>query len=143
MTKRIAMALILAGTAAFAHGGVQNPDVKTRMMGMGDLARQMKLIGGMAKGEAAFDAEAVNTALARMSEAASEIPSLFETPAEDPQSEALPVIWEEFAGFTTRASELEALTAELAGSVTSEAELRPVMQQLGKACRACHATFRE
>lgn len=143
MKKYIAIALIATGSAAFAHSGVKNPDVMNRMMGMSELAKQMKLIGTMAKGEAAFDAAAVNAALAKMSEEASYIPSLFETRALDPKSEALPVIWDDFDAFTARAGELETLTGALAGSVQAPSDLGPTLQQVGKACGACHATFRE
>ncbi|MBL3705126.1 cytochrome c [Sulfitobacter sp. BDSS02] len=143
MKKYISLGLILAGTAAFAHSGVQNPDVMNRMMGMSALAKQMKLIGGMAKGEAEFDAAAVNSALGKMSEEASYIPSLFETQADDPKSEALPVIWEKFDTFSEHAEKLETLTAGLAGTVETEADLRSAVQQVGKACGACHSTFRE
>lgn len=143
MKKYIALGLILAGTAAFAHGGVKDPDVMNRMMGMSALAKHMKLIGGMAKGETTFDAAAVNTTLGKMSEEASYIPSLFETEADDPKSEALPVIWEKFDTFTDHAAKLETLTSGLAGTVETEADLRSVVQQVGKACGACHSTFRE
>ncbi|WP_109464889.1 c-type cytochrome [Albibacillus kandeliae] len=143
MKKYIALGLILAGTAAFAHGGVKDPDVMNRMMGMSALAKHMKLIGGMAKGETTFDAAAVNTTLGKMSEEASYIPSLFETEADDPKSEALPVIWEKFDTFTDHAATLETLTSGLAGTVETEADLRSVVQQVGKACGACHSTFRE
>lgn len=58
-----ALALIAAGTAALAHGGVTNKDVMARMMVMSSISDQMKVIGSMAKGETAFDADAVNAAL--------------------------------------------------------------------------------
>ena len=90
-----------------------------------------------------FDADAARAALLNISREASQIPALFETAATDPKSEALPVIWDEFDSFTSRASELESLTRGLAGSVTTEADLRLVIQQLGKACGACHSDFRE
>ncbi|WP_136635541.1 c-type cytochrome [Pseudooceanicola onchidii] len=142
MKKYIAIALIATGTAAFAHSGVKDPDVMNRMMGMSALADQMKVIGSMAKGQMDFDADAVNTALAKMSKEASYIPSLFEKKALDPKSEALPVIWDEFDTFTARAKDLEAVTGSLAGTIETAADLGPAMGQIGKACGACHADFR-
>ncbi|WP_407493805.1 c-type cytochrome [Pseudooceanicola sp. MF1-13] len=142
MKKYIAIALIASGTAAFAHSGVKNPDVMNRMMGMSELAKQMKVIGTMAKGEAAFDADAANAALAKISEEASYIPSLFENKATDPKSEALPAIWDNWDSFTAHATELEELAGGLAGTIQAEADLGPAMGQLGKSCGACHADFR-
>lgn len=142
MKKYIALALIVTGTAAFAHSGVKDPDVMKRMMGMSDLADQMKIIGTMAKGQAAFDADAVNAALSMIAEEASAIPALFENKATDPKSEALPAIWDNWDTFTARATELEELAGGLAGTIQTEADLGPAMGQLGKSCGACHADFR-
>ncbi|MFD1341496.1 c-type cytochrome [Litorisediminicola beolgyonensis] len=139
----IALALIAAGTVAVAHSGVKNPDVMNRMIGMSEMAKQMKTVGAMAKGETAFDADAVNAALATLSEEASYIPSLFEINATDPKSEALPVIWEEFDTFAGHAKHLEEITASLAGTVKSPGDLGPVMKEVGKACAACHSDYRK
>ena len=142
MKRYIAIALIASGTTAFAHSGVKDPDVKNRMMGMSNLAKQMKVIGTMARGQADFDAEAVTTALEQMSEEASRIPALFETEATDPKSEALPAIWTNWDRFTARAAELETLTDGLAGTIRTSADLGPAVRQIGKACGACHGDFR-
>lgn len=142
MNKYIAIALIATGTAAFAHSGVKDPDVMNRMMGMSELAKQMKVIGGMHMGQAAFDAAAVNAALEKIAEEASYIPSLFETKALDPKSEALPVIWDDFTTFTARAEALRTTAAGLAGTVESSGDLMRVMHEIGQACGACHADFR-
>ncbi|QOL82807.1 c-type cytochrome [Pseudooceanicola spongiae] len=143
MKKYIALGFIAAGTAALAHGGVKDPDVMNRMIGMSELAKQMKVVGSMAKGETAFDSAAANAALAKMSEEASYIPSLFETEAIDPKSEALPIIWDQFETFAARANDLEQVTGSLAGQVLTVGDLGPAMQQIGKACSACHTTFRK
>lgn len=142
-TQAITLTLILAGTAVLSHGGVEDPDVKNRMTGMSDMAKQMKTLGAMAKGAAEFDAGAGNAALARIAEEAAEIPALFEPEATDPKSEALPVIWEEFDRFTARAQALEQVTEALAGTIETRADLAPAMKKVGQACGACHSSFRE
>ncbi|GGM06242.1 cytochrome c [Pseudooceanicola nanhaiensis] len=141
--QAITMALLLAGTAVLAHGGVKDPDVMNRMMGMSEMARQVQILGAMAKGETAFDAEAGNKALAKLSEEASYIPTLFEPEATDPKSEALPVIWEKYDRFTAHAQELERVTGALAGTIETRADLAPAMRQVGQACGACHSSFRQ
>lgn len=143
MKTYIAVGVIAAGTAAFAHSGVTNPDVMNRMMGMSELAKQMKTIGSMAKGELPFDAGAANAALKTMSEEASYIPDLFGPRATDPKSEAKDVIWDEFDTFAARAHELRDLTATLAGTVDDPADLPAVMQRVGKTCSACHSDYRQ
>ena len=143
MKTYIALGAIVLGTAAFAHSGVKNSDVMNRMMGMSEMAKQMKVLGTMAKGETAFDADAVNAALAKMSEEASYIPSLFEPEATDPKSEALPMIWDEFDTFESRARALEKTASNLSGTVEGRADLGPAMKALGRACSACHSEYRQ
>ncbi|MEC7765094.1 MAG: cytochrome c [Pseudomonadota bacterium] len=142
MKKTIALLLVATGTSAFAHSGVKDPDVMNRMMGMSELAKQMKVIGSMHMGQEAFDAKAVNVALATIAEEASYIPSLFEVEALDPKSEALPSIWEDFEGFTAKADALQRTASGLAGTVADADDLRPIMHQIGQACSACHADYR-
>jgi cytochrome c556 len=96
----------------------------------------------MVKGAVPFDAEAAKAALRQISEEASYIPSLFQTEALDPKSEALPVIWGDFDTFASRAKRLENTAARLAGGIETAADLGPAVQQIGKACGACHADFR-
>lgn len=139
----IALALITAGTAALAHSGVTNKDVMARMMVMSSISDQMKVIGSMAKGETAFDADAVNAALIEIAAQSAQVPAMFETPATDPKSEALPVIWEQWGSFTEHAREAETVAERLAGTVSAPSDLGPVLGQLGATCKACHSTYRE
>ncbi|SMX49908.1 c-type cytochrome [Maliponia aquimaris] len=139
----LALTLIALGTAALAHTGVQNRDVMARMVVMSTIGDQMKLIGSMAKGEAAFDADAVNAALIEIAAQSAQIPSMFETKALDPKSEALPAIWERFDSFTKQAREAESVAERLAGTVTAVDDLGPVLAQVGETCKACHTTFRK
>lgn len=142
-TYKIAIALIAVGTTALAHGGVKNKDVLARMEGMTALADQVKVIGRMMKGEAAFHAAAANAALQAISDEAESIPALFETEAQDPKSETLPLVWEEFDDFEQQALRLERSTAELSGSISDPADLRPAMKAVSAACSGCHEVYRE
>lgn len=139
----ITLTLIAMGTAALSHGGVKDKDVMARMMVMKTIGDQMKVIGKMAKGEAPFDAAAANAALTEVAAQAAQVPSMFETPATDPKSEALPVIWEQFDDFTKLAVSMEQTAEKLAGTVQTDADLGAVMGQMGATCKACHSTYRQ
>jgi cytochrome c556 len=139
----LAVTLLALGTAALAHTGVKNKDVMARMTVMSDIGEQMKLIGAMAKGRADFDAAAANDALVEIAAQAAQIAPMFETRADDPKSEALPVIWEDFARFAELASETEAVAERLAGTIGTKDDLAPVLGQLGGACKACHQDYRK
>lgn len=139
-----ATALALAvGTMALAHTGVQNPAVMERMEAMKSIGESMEVIGTMAKGERPFDADAADAAARAIARHAAETPALFEAREDDPESEALPAIWEDFDDFTEKALELEATAREVAGSVETQADLREAVATLGAACKACHSEYRE
>jgi cytochrome c556 len=132
----------VTATAALAHQNVQNPAVQARMDNMTALARQVEILGTMARGETAFDSAAANAALDRISGQANRIIDLFEAPETDPQSEARAGIWENFANFSGRAQELELLAAELAGSVEDRGSLVTALRRVGASCSGCHEDYR-
>ncbi|SNS06906.1 c-type cytochrome [Antarctobacter heliothermus] len=138
-----AVALVALGTAALAHGGVKNKDVMARMEVMKTIGDQMKIIGAMAKGEAAFDASAANDALTEIAAQSAQIGSLFETRADDPKSEALPAIWKDWEDFAHLASAAETTAEGLIGTVSAQAGLGPALGQLGGTCKACHSKYRK
>lgn len=136
-------ALVLGAGAALAHSDVKNADVLARMTAMSGMAEQVKMIGQMAKGEAAFDAAKARKAASEIARLAADTPGLFEVPADDPKSEALPAIWEDFAGFSDKAAALEGTAQTVAGAVAEQADLQQALAGLGRACKACHAEYRE
>ena len=135
--------LIGAATLAIAHTGVEDADVMARMEGMKAMGDATKTLGQMAKGEAPFDTEAARAAAARIAEEAARAPDLFESAATDPQSEALPAIWDNWGDFTDKAQSLEAVASRLASDIDSLDTLRAGMGDLGQACKACHSEYRE
>ncbi|HBZ45362.1 MAG TPA: cytochrome C [Maritimibacter sp.] len=138
----MALAALVAAVTASAHTGVQNDDVLERMEGMSAIAKEMKTIGEMAKNEAPFDSDAVESALSTIGAEAERIPYLFTPRAMDPKSEATPAIWEDFDDFTTKADTLGAVAEALSGHVSTASDLVPLMREIGQTCRACHSQYR-
>ena len=139
---RMSLALTVAATAALAHSGVENPAVKARMDGMAAIGAAMKEIGQMAKGASPFDPAAARAAARTIAREAERTPMLFEVEADDPVSEALPAIWQEFDDFARKAESL----AEVAGAaeaVSTRADLKLARAEIGAACKACHAEYRQ
>ncbi|MBV0913716.1 c-type cytochrome [Anianabacter salinae] len=126
-----------------AQTAVQNPAVKARMDLMGQIASNTKVLGDMAKAERPFDAAAAQAAAAAIAAHAARIPAAFEAQETDPESEALPVIWTDFAGFTARSEALRVAATGAASSITSPDTLRSGLGGIGRTCGACHETFRE
>ena len=132
----------LASAAALAHTGVRNPAVLARMQAMTAMADQMEVIVPMARGEATFDAARAEAAFAELARLAEETPGLFRAPEQDPRSEALPAIWEDFAEFEARSREMADRAAAAADSVADPAGLLAAVRRLGASCSGCHERYR-
>ena len=135
-------AVAIFATFAIAHENVQNPVVKARMMAMSQIGGASKILGNMARGRADYDAAAARAAAQTMADQAALVPALFEAQEDDPESEALPAIWDNFADFTAKAQALEA-AAEAAAQTTTLAALQAAMADVGGSCRSCHKPYRE
>jgi len=138
----VAAALAVAQLAA-AHTGVQNQAVLARMNAMSAISDEMEILVPMARGAMPFDAVQAQTALRRLEDLAARTPDLFRAPESDPQSEALPAIWEDFADFETRARELASIADAAAARVADPATLRAAVARIGSNCSACHDRYRE
>ena len=132
----------MASTSALAHSGVMNPVVKARMGAMGTIADNTKVLGSMAKGEVAFDAPTARQAAGAIAEQAARISMLFQEPATDPKSEALPAIWQSYDSFESKAADLEKAAALAAANIEAETDLRPALTAIGGACKSCHQIYR-
>lgn len=139
-SKIIAAGLICAAGVAFAKEGVQNPVVKTRMDTMGVIRVNTGILGDMAGGKAAFDADKAAEAAAALAAAANTIPEVFEANETDPVSEAKPEIWANFDDFSTKADAL--YKAAQAVDTSSLDTLKAGMGGVGGACKECHTTYR-
>jgi len=137
------LVLVVAATTALAHSGVQNPTVKARMDAMSSIGKNTKVLGTMAKGEVAFDAETARSAAEKIATHAAGISKLFEDSATDPKSEALPAIWDSYGEFSTKADALELAATEAAINITQAIDLRPALMAIGGACKSCHQTYRK
>jgi len=135
--------LVSAAAAAIAHTGVENPAVLARMENMKAMADQMEILVPMVRGETDFDAGRVTAALEALQRHAAEAPALFRAPEGDPQSEALPEIWENFADFEARSIELSRI-AQAASAVEIEGPqaLLPLVREIGGSCSSCHEDYR-
>ena len=147
MTSRvffvISLCALCVGTLAFAHTGVKNMAVMARMESMSALGDNVKILGEMAKGKQAFDADQARAAAEAIARHAAETPALFKAPETDPKSEALPVIWDDFAAFVEESDSLEAVASDLAVTMQNVDDLRNGLSRIGAACKACHQVYRK
>ena len=136
----LAVFLALAGMV-HAHAATKDPTVKAWMANMKDIGAETKTLGLMARGQTSFDADAAAIALTRIEAMSRRIPSLFETPADDPTSEARDLIWTDWDGYRAEADALTRIAAT--AEVTNMDSLRQAVQTLGASCKSCHGTYRD
>ena len=125
----VMLAGVFATSAAFAHTKVNDPTVRAWMHSMMQMAEATKVLGSMAKGETPFDPELANGAAHRLAEGLDRVPALFEVPATDPTSEALPAIWTEWDRFVELAGEARQTAAEI--NIASENDLPAALKAIG------------
>ncbi|MFZ1467962.1 MAG: cytochrome c [Paracoccaceae bacterium] len=139
--KYTAIGAILAAGMAHAEVEPTDPNAKMRAELMEGVGGAMKILGGMAKGEVAYEATAAEAAKAKLVEASAGIETAFATEgAADPASEAKPVIWTSWDDFAKKAGALH--TAATGADVSSVEAITTSMGTLGGACKDCHTTYR-
>lgn len=129
-------------TPLLAHADATNPVVIERMKTMKAIGGAMKTLADMAKGEAEFDTAKADAAVATMGKNAGDIAAKFEANETDPETEALPAIWENWDDFVKKSEDL-VMASNSVASITDEAALGAALGQLGGTCKACHRDYRK
>ncbi|SMP27613.1 c-type cytochrome [Shimia sagamensis] len=135
----IAAALMIT-TSAHAHNGVKDPEVMARMMAMEKIGAAFKTLVSMAKQDIPLHQAKARMARDTIVMQSGKINGLFESPATDPKSEALPTIWEDWADFSAKSGDLT--KAGLALDFKDRAALVDTLAGVGLACKACHKNYR-
>lgn len=112
------------------------------------LGINMGQLSGMAKGEIAYDeAQASRAATNIVALTQYHVPPLFidGTSSEDADdSDALPAIWQNPDDFAAKFAALgEAAAGSPEAVMGGQANIGPVVQKLGGACKACHDDYRK
>lgn len=136
-------ALVLVATTAFAHSGVQNAAVKERMDFMSAIARNLEVLGNMAKGKSVYDQTLAIAAARAIANEAGQTTALFEDPEMDPKSEAKPAIWENFNDFSQKVIEFEDVAENVAASINGIEDVKAGVASLAKSCGSCHQIYRK
>jgi len=138
LTKTLILGLVMVGGIAFAEAS--DPTVKARHELMDANGGAMKVLGGMAKGEVAFDAAAAEAAKATLIASAADTAAKFKDQATDPASHAKPEIWTSWDDFVAKADALGKAAAAL--DTSSVDGVKAGLGAIGGACGACHETYK-
>lgn len=152
LKKTVALSVSFAVVAglALAAGDAPGPAeqaIKARQAKMSLYAYNLGILGGMAKGEIDYDAQAAGGAAANVAALAGVyMPSAWQPGTDNVSMQgtrALPALWESGSDAGARAMALrDAATAMAAAAGTDLAGLRSTIGDVGKACGGCHKSYR-
>lgn len=141
LTKTLLVAaMLMTGTAYAQDVMATDPDVIARKDLMKSIGGATKALGGMAKGEVAYDAAAAEAAKQTLIAAAADIGPKFTNNNADPASEALPAVWEKWDDFLVKAKALGDAAAAI--DVASAKSIGAGMAGVGGSCKGCHTDYR-
>jgi len=146
MTAALAFGLVAASGHALNAYAQARPDVlvKQRQAVMTLQGKYFGPLAGMAQGKVPYNAEVAARNAGYLS-VLDKMPWDGFTPAtKDEKSRALPAIWEQPAKFKEAQERLEGAVAKLVSATKAdETAFKAAVGEVGKACGACHETFRE
>ena len=132
---------VLAGIAIGVTGVAAQGDViAERKKLMKQNSQHTKGISAMVKGDAPFDAAAVNAAFTQWSATAAALPKMFpDNSKSGGETRALPKIWQDKAGFDAQIAGFAKAAAARPKDVES---LKKAFPAVSKACGDCHEGYR-
>jgi cytochrome c556 len=138
----------LSPVAATAHDSDDLPagPIRDRHWLMEDLGDQVESINDAFNlGSEGFDTEVIQRAAGAIAMSAHRIPALFPKGSTDPNSRALPAIWDNWDKFTALAKQLEDQAASLSKAAGAEDDenLQGKVTKLTATCKSCHDQFRK
>ena len=141
----VALLSMTAGTAVYAQNDF-SAQLKARQGQMRIMAINLGILGGMARGNIEYNAEAAQAAADSLAGVAmiNQAPLWPEGSGEDAidGTIALPAIWENWEGFAKNWATFQAGAAAMqAGAAGGQSALGPLMGGIGGACQACHEQF--
>ena len=131
---------VFIATVAFAG----SDPIQKRQHLMEETRDAAKLVGGMLKGNTAFDAEAAMAALKTWKNTATKAGDLFPEGSETGHdTEAKSTIWSDRAGFDEKMADFNtAVDVAIAAKPDSLEALKPVAGPIFNTCKGCHDGYR-
>lgn len=146
MKTFIAATAVLA-TLTTAVAAQENRAVEGRKGQFSILALNLGVLGGMAKGSVAYDADAAQAAAdSIVGVSMVHQPTLFPEGTDNMSMDgtrAMPIIWDQMDDFAAKWGALGAAAKEMQmAAATGQEALGPNLGKIGGACKACHDTYR-
>ncbi|MEZ5773738.1 MAG: cytochrome c [Hyphomicrobiaceae bacterium] len=154
MAKRGFVIALGAASVAVMLGGIAlapvvkaSDPVTERKEDMKKVGGAAKLLGGMMKGDVAYDAAKAAEAATTIADVAKEFPEYFPTaPAEGEDTSASPKIWETMDDFKAKsaalATDAAALATAAAAATSADDAFKAAAGKMFGHCKDCHEAYR-
>jgi len=139
--RAVIIAVMLAASSYVVAGESPQHERHDVMEGVGKAA---KVIGKMFRGEAEYDAAAVQQSLETFQAASGKLGGLFPEGSETgDDTKASPAIWEDREGFDAALQKwADAVADAIAAAPATLEEARPTVGPVFQACKGCHDNYR-
>jgi cytochrome c556 len=139
-TMFVASLLALGVTAAIA----QSNKVEQRQALMKEMGAQSRTLGNMMRGQAPFDAAAVQAGLKVFAENADKAAPLFSDDTKGAEKTgALPAVWETKGNFDAIMAKLGQDARTAMTTIKDDASLKAELPKVLQNCGTCHQTYRK
>jgi len=138
--KTFAVFTVVLGAAALVAAQAADHQ-QARHAAMEQVGDAMKALGGMARGQAPFDAAVVKKSAAAIAENLAVAEKHFPPGSDTGKTRAKAEIWTSRADFDRLMGEAKKAATALA-AVTDEAAYKPALGALGQSCKSCHDMYR-
>lgn len=121
----------------------QSDPIATRKATMKKVGETNAEVTKIAKGEAPFKLETVQSALKAMQDASKAMPNLFpDTSKAGGETAALPKVWETRADFNAKWEKFGKDASDISGKIKDEASFKAAYSDVTKNCGGCHEGYR-
>lgn len=146
-TLVLAASLSVLSIPVAAQDKAAMASVKMRQGQMQMISANMAILGGMAKGAIAYDAETAARAASDLAAIGSLSPAVIWAEGSDNSAmegtRALPAVWSDWDGFTADWQDFATAASAAAGAAGNGQEaIGPLLGGLGGSCKACHEGYR-
>jgi cytochrome c556 len=145
MTRTIlAVAAVALGASTFTSVMAQPDVIKARQELMKRSGQQMGVVGRMVRGQDPFDAAKVNGAFDAWADKAQKLPAAFPDASKSGQTNALPKLWEDRAGFSAEIAKFQKDVADNRGKAAANLDgLKAAFPAILNDCNGCHEKYRK
>jgi cytochrome c556 len=148
LANRVVMAAFASLLAGSAIAQEANPAIAARQAHMDLYAFNLGLVGGMARGNIDYDADAATAAAANIAALSRLDQSRYwpegTSTLDSSETRALPELWDNIPDVIVKAQALSAAADAFAGQAGGGLDaLRAGLGPVGQACGACHESYRQ